>query len=74
MAAKKNGNTGFGQYVIMGAGIAVGAAVVSVLITGMSMAVNEGVKMISSAKKTNALGAGTQYTAMPQNGMPPYQG
>ena len=57
MARKKKSDGNFTHYLIMGAGFAAGAAVVSVMITGVTIAANEVYKM-ATGKGTNALGAG----------------
>jgi hypothetical protein len=82
MANKKNNNkTGaLGGYIIMGAGFAIGAAIVSVVVTGASMLAAEGIKMIKASRPAGgALPANntgqyampngaTQQQAPPQNG------
>lgn len=56
MAMRRNGNGrgNFGNWVVAGAGIAVGAAVVSAVITGIGMLAAEGVKMLKAAQSQSA--------------------
>jgi hypothetical protein len=63
MARKKATKTTFGEYVAMGAGFAAGAAVVSVIISGVSIGALEIYKKISG-NKAGALGAGSTATPL----------
>ena len=54
MAARRKKNSNFMSYLIMGAGFAAGAAIVSVAITGITIGVNEAYKA-ATGKLNNQL-------------------
>ena len=67
MARKKNSN--FMHYLVMGAGFAAGAAVVSVAITGLTIGVNEVYKAISKTTGGQpAVNGAAANGAFPQDG------